>query len=167
MKKNDKKIGVVGILVLMLVMPLAAFGGVHVCIVNGVKTFSDQHCNVKAGGESKSAGRTTAGMNLLAVRHQPAAATSGKNDERELRKSLKIQIRKADEELKWMYRERRVAMEAFVADRVAEAESAGTELDIETEIEAFEEQYKKAIKSLKRELADMRAELDSMQKGRI
>ena len=167
MKKNDKKIGVVGILVLMLVTPLAAFGGVHVCIVNGVKTFSDQHCNVKAGGESKSAGRTTAGMNLLAVRHLPAAATSGKNDERELRKSLKNQIRKADEELKWMYRERRVAMEAFVADRVAEAESAGTELDIETEIEAFEEQYKKAIKSLKRELADMRAELDSMQKGRI
>ena len=167
MKKNDKKIGVVGILVLMLVMPLAAFGGVHVCIVKGVKTFSDQHCNVKAGGESNSAGRTTAGMNLLAVRHQPAAATSGKTDARELRKSLKNQIRKADEELKWMYRERRVAMEAFVADRVAEAESAGTELDIETEIEAFEEQYKKAIKSLKRELADMRAELDSMQKGRI
>ena len=167
MKKNDKKIGMVGFLVLMLATPLAAFGGVHVCIVNGVKTFSDQHCNVRAGGESKSAGRTTAGMNLLAVRHQPAAATSGKNDERELRKSLKIQIRKADEELKWMYRERRVAMEAFVADRVAEAESAGTELDIETEIEAFEEQYKKAIKSLKRELADMRAELDSMQKGRI
>ena len=52
MKKNDKKIGMVGFLVLMLATPLAAFGGVHVCIVNGVKTFSDQHCNVRAGGES-------------------------------------------------------------------------------------------------------------------
>lgn len=166
MKNNDKKIGIVGFLVLMLATPLVASGGVHVCVVNGVKTFSDQHCNARTGAAQKPAGRPIPDMSLLAVRHQPAVNKAQKNDSRERRKALKSQIRKTDEELKWMYRERRVAMETFVAERLAEAESAGTELDIEAELEAFEEQYKKTIKSLKRELADMRAELDSMQNGR-
>ena len=165
MKKRGRAIKTV-FLVLMLASPLGSFAGVHTCVKNGVATFSDQPCRETARSEGRSAEMPAApGSNLLTAYSESNAEQSSPAEQR---KVLERRIEAADEELRWMYRERRAAIETFVSERSAGTGPEGQAVaqDVEQEREAFEKRYDKTIKVLRRELVEMRAELESLQAGR-
>ena len=148
-------------LVLTLVLlPFGAFGGVYTCVENGKITYSDQVCGKSAENGSEPVVRPKPRANPLRLA-SIKPEESPKSDKIARRKALERRMRAADDELMWLYRERRAAADAHMADRLAEAGDAGlSEAERAQERKAFEANYENSIKILRREINTRRRQLE-------
>lgn len=146
------------ILVFALV-PVSAFGGFYKCVENGKVTFSDQACKAPPKVDTDRVVRPA--PQPPKVRLASAAPAPSSAEEVVDRKVLQKRLEEADKELMWLYRERRAALETYIEERLAEAGEAGlSEEELALEREAFKASYENSIKILRRELVDLRRQLD-------
>lgn len=148
------------ILALSLVLvPVSVFGGFYKCVENGKVTFSDQACKAPPKVDTDRVVRPA--PETPKVRLASATPESSSADQVVDRKELKKRLEEADKELMWLYRERRAALETYIAERLAEAGDAGLgEEEMAQEREAFKASYENSIKILRRELVSLRRQLE-------
>jgi hypothetical protein len=147
-----------GIAVFLALIPLGASGGVYTCVDGDKVTYSDQACRQAARADTGSTVRPTprADASTLA----PAGTGLSNPGKRAPREALERRLRDADEELMWLYRERRAAVEEHMARLLAEAGGAGLSAEERAEErKAFEAGYEQSIKVLRREIVTLSRQL--------
>ena len=147
-----------GIVVFLALIPFGASGGVYTCVRGETVTYSDQACRESAPPDAGSAVRPTPRSDPLSLR--PAGKKLSKSEKRAQRKALEQRLRDADEELMWLYRERRAAVEEHMVRLRAETGGAALSADESAEErKAFEAGYEHSIKILRREIVDLSRQL--------